>query len=324
MQTLLDEQALRRRRRINRMHSFALLASQFALLGLVGWIVAGGVGLSGLVAGGAAVFMFGPRLRSGLALRWLGVRPVAPEQAPQLMQAVAALARRAGLSTVPKLGYRPSYEVNAFTVGRRDDAIIVVTEGLLRALGGRELVGVLAHEVSHIAGNDLAIMALADVAVKMTGFMGRLGILLILLGLTAALIGAPMPSFALIAVLVAAPLASALVQLALSRTREFEADANAARITGDPRGLMSALARISQLQGDAWERLVLPGRRGVEPSVLRTHPRTKERLRRLRELIAPAETPGPLDLAGLERGWAGRPGDFPSPRSPRWRLGGWW
>jgi heat shock protein HtpX len=324
METSLNRSALARRHRVNWIQSFILIASQFLLLALTGWIVAGFNGLLGLVLGSIPGFLFARHMQPEFMLRLLGAKLISPDQAPQMSEAVAALARRSGLKKVPRLGYRPTNDINAFSVGHPKDAIIVLTEGLLRALDGRQMAGVLAHEVSHVAANDMGIMALADFSMKLTGFMGRLGILFFLFSIPATFIGAPKPSFALIAVLIVAPIISGIVQLALSRTREFEADANAASITGDPHAMMSALTKISEMEGDSWERLFIPGRKSVELSVLRSHPSTRERVQRLRELVEPDKKPHPLRLTELDKGSYDPSTDAANSRSPKWRLGGWW
>ena len=274
-----------------------------------------------MVFGGAFVLLLGPRINAERASKILGARPVSERQAPQLIAALRTLAHRSGLPQASHLWYLPIAAVNAFSVGSRADSAIIVTAGLLNTLNGRELAGVLAHEVSHVAGNDMHLMALADLATRMTGTMGRIGLLLALFYLPAYQLEAPTPSLLLIFVLILSPPASALVQLALSRTREFEADANAATLTGDPLGLASALARMSRLGGDTWERLFMPGRRAPELSVLRTHPSTKERVRRLTGLAEARVSPPAMDLADLT---SGRLGGFPISRRPRWRIGGWW
>ena len=318
---VLDQATLASRRRKNAWQSIGLLALLLCLLGLSGWAVAGALGVLALVFGGAFVLLLGPRIGAETTLRIVGAQPIAEIQAPQLTQALRTLAARSGLARPSRLWYLSTSAINAFSVGSRDNSAIVITAGLLNSLNGRELAGVLAHEVSHVAGNDMHLMALADMATRMTGTIGRIGLLLAILYFPVYQMGAPTPSLYLILVLVFSPPASALVQLALSRTREFEADANAAKLTGDPLGLASALTRMARLGGDTWERLFMPGRRAPELSVLRTHPSTKERVRRLAEL-AEARISQPLtalpDLAAEPlRG-------FPASRRPRWRIGGWW
>jgi heat shock protein HtpX len=145
---------------------------------------------------------------------------------------------------------------------------------------------VLAHEVSHIANGDNRVMGFADLVSRITGMLSLAGQLLLLVGLPLWLLtGVDMP-WGPILVLLFAPTLSALVQLALSRSREYEADRSAAELAGDPRGLASALEKLERYQGGLWERLVMPGRKLPEPSLLRTHPPVEERVRRLMDLAA--------------------------------------
>ena len=196
-----------------------------------------------------------------------------------------------------------------------------MTDGLLRELDPRELVGVLAHEVSHIRNNDLRVMGLADLFSRATGLLSFLGQLLLLLNLPLILIAEVAINWWAIALLVFAPSLSALAQLALSRTREFDADLNAARLTGDPDGLASALRKLEYIQGGWLERIFLPGRRAPQPSVLRTHPATDERVARLAQLKS---APRPEFAAGMRSFDPGRAFGAASTRRPRWHINGLW
>jgi heat shock protein HtpX len=159
-----------------------------------------------------------------------------------------------------------------------------ITDGLLRTMSPRELAGILAHELSHLRFGDTHLMALGAVFSRMTAAMSQIGQLLLLLFLPAVLMGAPFISFAGLLVLIFAPLASTLLQLALSRSREFNADLGAVELTGDPTGMASALEKLERSQwGSWWMRIFLPYR-AAQPNVLRTHPATEERIRRLRQL----------------------------------------
>jgi heat shock protein HtpX len=109
-----------------------------------------------------------------------------------------------------------------------------------------------------------------------------------------------------------------LLQLALSRAREYDADLDAAGLTGDPRGLASALARLERRQGRYWEEILLPGRRMPDPSLLRTHPPTAERIRRLLALLEPAEPAAAMPSAVTI------PIRRPAPAAPRWHWPGVW
>ncbi len=197
-------------------------------------------------------------------------------------------------------------------MGSRADPAIAVTEGLIRSLDARELAGVLAHETSHIANNDMRIMALADTVTRMTHLLSMLGVLLAVLSLPLALFGLGFVSPWALLLLVAAPAVSALMQMALSRTREYLADLEAARLTGDPVGLASALGRLERQTMAPWRLLIGGGYgAGSDASLLRTHPATVERIRRLGELQSTAGIVGgsaaPLDVT------------LHTPRWPRYR-----
>jgi heat shock protein HtpX len=128
--------------------------------------------------------------------------------------------------------------MNAFAVGKPEDSAVAVTDGLIRNLNLRQITGVLAHEVSHIRNGDLKVMALGDTLSRLTGSISTFGLLL---GLPAAFItGGGASAWAALGFIVAAPTIGGLLQLSLSRTREYDADLDAAGLTGDPEGLASA------------------------------------------------------------------------------------
>ena len=236
---------------------------------------------------------------------------------------VEALAVRAELARRPRIYYVLSPLLNAFTVGRRDDAAVVLTSGLLQRLTLRELAAVLAHEVSHVCNDDTWVMGLADVMSRLTRSLSMLGLLLLLFNLPMAMTGRSGVPWLLVILLTIAPAIGTLLQLALSRTREYDADLQAAALTGDPEGLALALRKLERLQGRFWEDIVLPGRRSPDPSVLRTHPATEERVRRLLEL---RPTPsGDLLTPASAADWQADHSAIPeSPRRPRWRRSGLW
>ena len=317
----LDERARRRHKWRNRAQSALLLMAMAALLSACGWVVAGPDGLLWVLVAGVLSLLLAPRLSPGIALRLYGARPLHPAELPALFRLLAAIAARAGLPQPPRLHYIPSRMVNAFAVGHPGDAAIAVTDGLLRGLTLREIAGVLAHEVSHIRNGDLWVMGLADAIGRMTGAMSLLGMVLLFANLPLLLLGAVAVPWPLIALLILAPGAVGLLQLALSRTREYDADLDAAGLTGDSRGLASALAKLERYQATLLEALLLPGRRNPDPSLLRTHPDTSERIARLLSL-----EPRPDAIGGRE---ADRMVVIPlrlvpRPRGPRWHPTGLW
>ncbi|RMD80664.1 MAG: peptidase M48 [Gammaproteobacteria bacterium] len=315
----LDPEAVRRHRLLNALQSLALLAALAALAGAVGWLLAGGAGLWLALAAVALLLAFNPALSPALVLRLYRAEPLEPWEAPALHRILAELARRAELPAVPRLWYVPSSMINAFAVGTEERAAVAVTDGLLRALDLRQIAAVLAHEVSHIRHRDTWIMGLADLISRVTVSLSYLGQLLLFLNLPLILLTGAHLSWWAVLLLVFAPTLTALIQLALSRTREYDADLGAALLTGDPEALASALARMERLQAGRFESLFLPGRRLPEPSLLRTHPPTEERIRRLLALRE-RRLPPRLELEGWE-GWHRAPPGGP----PRWRASGlWW
>lgn len=305
-----DSAAERRHKRRNLIQSVMLLAGMVGLLSACGWIVAGWEGVLWALLAGSLSLVLSPRLSPALVLRLYRARPLPRWQLREVHTVLAEICDAADVERVPTLYYVPSPLLNAFAVGNSRESAIAVTDGMLRRLDLRELAGVLAHEVSHIRNDDLWIMGLADTISRLTRLMSMLGMMLLLFSLPALMTdGAEVP-WLLVALLVFAPTLAALMQLALSRTREFDADLDAARLTGDPVGLASALAKLERYQGRLWESVLMPGRRIPDPSLLRTHPETEERIQRLLALQVPARVPRqrlavmlPDDLAPMPPPW---------------------
>lgn len=284
----LDPAVLARHRRRNHVHSVLVLAVIFGLMALAGWLVAGVTGVLCSAVGSMIALLFQP-MRSVMLMRALfGAVPLHPEQAPGLWSVTRELSRRAGLDRVPPLWYIPRPELLALSTGWGHDAAIAVSDGMLRAMPGRALTAVLAHELSHIRHGDLKMLRLAEAAGSLTRFLSLFGLLLVALAMPAALAEGVSLSLLPVLVLVAAPVVSDLMALKLSRTREFAADSGAAELTGDPRALVAALERLEDLQGGGWERLYRnPPTRWL--TLIRTHPTTEERVGRLAEMTPEPE-----------------------------------
>lgn len=239
-----------------------------------------------VVAGSIAGLLLAPKIPKRILLGAYQARRLAPEDFPEGAMILRDLAARAGLPRRPELYYVPSQMPNAFAVGTPNDSAICVTDGLLRIMTLRELTAVLAHEVAHIAHRDLWIMGLADAMSRAVSVASWIGQLMLLVNLPLILVGAAYVPWHVPLVLMFSPTVMALMQLALSRTREFDADRGAVALTGDPEGLISALGKLERRAGAMWEEMFLPGRRIPDPSLLRTHPRTEDRIARLREMAA--------------------------------------
>jgi heat shock protein HtpX len=308
-------------RLVNALQSALLVLGLMLLLGAVGWLI-GGADYA-LMAIGVVVllYLFNPAMSPALVMRMYRARRLDARTAAVPLAILRELSARAGLPETPALYYVPSRVMNAFSVGDRRQAAVAVSDGLLRGMDLRGLIAVLAHEVSHIAHNDLRTMTFADLASRLTGMLSLLGQFLLLVNLPLLIFGEQTISWLAIALLVFAPTLSALFQLALSRSREYQADLGAAMLTGDPEGLALALSRLERIQGGMLERILMPGWRIPEPSWLRTHPPTELRVARLMALKPRADMPPPLVPATQFD---------PGPllrrdlRPPRWRIGGTW
>lgn len=282
--SVLDERARRAASARNAVHSAALVTGIGLIMGLCAYILWEGRGVLGTFAAVLALLFIGPRIAPEVVMRMFKARPLPPGRDEDLFEMVAELAQRAGLPTTPRIYIIPSHTLNAFAVGRPDSSSLAVTEGMLDTLERHELAGVFAHEISHVRNNDLWIMGLADIMSRLTQFMAYLAVILALLNLPLAILGQEHAPWMVIVLLYSAPAISSLMQLALSRTREYDADVEGARLTGDPRSLASALAKLERQQSQFWERILPSGGERHQPSVLRSHPGTQERIKRLLEL----------------------------------------
>ncbi len=323
MRPLLDEATRQEHGTRNRVHSVLLIAGLGLILAVAAAIVWGTAGVVGAFVGVAIVYVTAPRIPPEAIMRLFRARPVAPGHASQLETLLDTLTQRAELPSRPALFVIPSMTLNAFTTGSSERAAIAVTEGLLRRLTMREIAGVLAHEVSHIRNNDLWVMGLADIITRLVQLLSYLALVLAVFNVVGMITGEEGVSWWAILVLYLAPALSSLLQLGLSRAREYDADLEAASLTGDPLGLASALSRLEQYTGRFWEDLMfpVPGRRVPQPSILRSHPSTEKRIARLRELQLQQPAP-PIVIA--EEPMVSLIGVGPIEMRPRFRWPGVW
>lgn len=296
---MLDAAVRRRQKARNAAQALALLGGMVAVLGLVAWMLLGPFGLLYAVILGVATLSLRPRMPTRWVLTSVGAMPLPRAASPALHRLVDVLAERAGLRRAPDVYYVRAPVMNAFAVGRRGEAALAVTDGLLRGLSSRQLAGVIAHELSHVRADDLWVMQLSDTVGRATHALAYAGLLLFVLAVPAT-DGVPV----VLLVLLLAPTIATLLQLALSRAREHDADLEAAWLTGDPEGLAGALERLEAREGRGWERTLTPRPRGPGTRLLRTHPPTAQRVRRLLSLRVPRATvplgdEQPIDLPGL-------------------------
>jgi heat shock protein HtpX len=275
----------------NTFKTFVLLAGLGGLLVIIGQVLFGYVGaIIGLAIG--LVFVGFSYWRSDtLAIRAARAAPVTEQEMPQYYAIVRELTQQLGMP-MPKLYVTPDQQPNAFATGRNPEhAAVAVTQGILRILTWDQLRGVLAHEISHVGNRDILIGSVAAaIAVGIT-FIANI------LQFTAIFGGGRDDEgsnpIALLALAILAPLAAGLLQAALSRSREFEADRTGAQLIGDGEPLAQALEKleagarqipmnIDPAHASAFIVNPLAGRKFSFSSLWRTHPPTEDRVERLR------------------------------------------
>jgi heat shock protein HtpX len=279
------------------MQSFKNNAKTFVLLAALGGLLMGIgslFGTGGLIIGLGIglVFVGGSYWFSDkLAVRAAGAKPVTEEELPQVYAMVRDLTQRTGMP-MPKLYLSPAEQPNAFATGRNPDhAAVAVTQGILRVLDEDELRGVLAHELSHVRNRDILISSVAAAVALGITFAARMLMWGAIFGggrddEGGNVIGA-------LALAILAPIAAMLLQMALSRSREFEADHDGAELLGTGEPLARALAKIEAsakqvpmnidpAHAQAFIVNPLTGRKMQFSNLFRTHPPTAERIDRLR------------------------------------------
>ena len=306
-----------RHRWLNRFQTALLVLTLVGIAATAGSLLFGEIGLWLALASCALTLLIEPVAASAMTLRLYGARPLHYQEAPAIWSLLRELAVRAGLPNTPVPHYVPSGIVNAFATGSRRHASIALTDGLLRSLSIRELQAVLAHEVAHIAQDDLRVMGLADSISRLTSLLALLGQITLLISMPALLAGTVEINWLGLLLLAASPQLALLAQLGLSRVREFDADRMAVELTGDPHGLASALAKIERVSR-SWRAWMLPGWGNPEPSWLRTHPTTEDRIARLMELAPQSSQTLPFQTEYLV------PRSFAPMRPPRRGLSGLW
>lgn len=270
----------------NYLHSLILLVAMLTLMGLIGWLLLGPIGILWFLIAGMIIFIGAARIPPHLTLLMHGAQLVRPDDAPHLYEIVTQLCQRAGIKKIPTLYLMPGRLMDVFTAGINSHASIALSNNIVRQLSNEELTAVLAHEISHIRGNDLLVMMIASVISSLTSTMALVGSLLILIYLPLYILADEKVPWLLLIILMVAPVISTLIQLALSRSREFSADLEAVRLTEDPLSLASALEKIETYQWSWVERIFVQAQRDPLPPLLRTHPQVIDRVNRLKNLAA--------------------------------------
>jgi len=266
-----------------------LMAAIVALFGAVGMLLGGATGMVIALLLGGAMNLWAYWNSDKMVLRMYNAQEVGPADAPEFYNLVAELARRAQLP-MPRVYVIDEAQPNAFATGRNPEhAAVAATTGILQILSARELRGVMAHELTHVKNRDILTSTLSATVAGAIASLAQFGFLF----------GGDRerPNMIVqLVVMILAPLAATLIQMAISRAREFGADHGGAEISGDPEALASALRKIdAHARGtplDTADRhpetaqmmIINPLSGGDLSGLFRTHPATEERVARLLEL----------------------------------------
>jgi heat shock protein HtpX len=279
-----------------------LMAAIVALFGTAGALLGGVQGMLVALVLGGAMNLWAYWYSDQMVLRMYDAQEVDESTAPGLYPIVRELAARAQIP-MPRVYLINEDQPNAFATGRNPDhAAVAATTGILRILSERELRGVMAHELAHIKHRDILISTITATVAGAISSVAQLGALFG--GRNSE--GRPANPILSIAVMVVAPIAAMLIQFAISRAREFEADRGGSEISGDPRALASALEKIHHFaQGipmspaeahpeTAQMMIMNPLSGGGISGLFSTHPDTGERVAKLNELARTLDNQGVL------------------------------
>lgn len=278
----------------NGLKTAALFGAIWALLLGVGALVAGGRFIWIFALVGLGTTFYGYWNSDKLAIRAMQAYPVSEQQQPGMYRIVHELSTKAG-QPMPTLFVSPTQAPNAFATGRNPShAAVCCTEGILGMLDERELRGVLGHELMHVYNRDILT---SSVAAAIAGVITSVAQMMMWFGMFGGSSDEERPNpLAMLAMALLAPIAASLIQMAISRTREYDADEDGSKLTGDPLALASALRKIEagvaqrplaptpQLQNASHMMIANPFRGQDVSRLFSTHPPTADRIARLEEM----------------------------------------
>jgi heat shock protein HtpX len=310
---------------LNFLRTTILLAALTALFMGVGYLVGGtgGMWIAFIVA--ALTNMFSYWNSDKMVLRMQNAHEVDPRSQPDLYRTVEALSQRAGIPT-PKLYVIDTDQPNAFATGRNpQNAAVAVSSGLLRYLEPREVAAVIAHELAHIKNRDTLTMTITATFAGAISMLAQFGLLFG--GGNSR--NSPLGPFGALLAVIVAPIAAVLVQMAVSRTREYEADKDGASYLGDPMALASALSKISQAArqtvnigaernpAQAHMYIINPLNGQRMDNLFSTHPNVENRIAQLQRLAGEMQ----VDQTGRRPAPRfGQPSTAPSQTGGGWRV----
>jgi heat shock protein HtpX len=319
---------------MNYLRTAILLAGLTALFMAIGYLIGGQSGMMIALVIAAAMNLFSYWNSDKLVLSMHGAHEVDARTAPELYEIVQQLAQRAGLP-MPRLYLMDNPQPNAFATGRDPEhAAVAVTAGLLQTLSREEVAGVIAHELAHIKNRDTLIMTITATIAGAVSMVAQFGMFFGGGGHRDNQ-GGGLGAIGTILMVILAPIAAMLVQMAISRTREYSADRIGAEIAGNPMALASALAKISNaahhIENDTAERnpatahlfIINPLTGGGIDNLFSTHPATQNRIAALESLAAEmgvSRYAAPEQRGGFFQGAGASPWNGGSGGGGRWNA----
>jgi heat shock protein HtpX len=276
------ESRIRRQKRLLLLESAIIVAVMLALVILVAVQLFGGLGILVVVLG--VIMLVSVTQGRGNQEIPQNLTPVERQEAPRIYQLLDTLTSRAGLKRSPSVFLLHEELMNAATLETREGPLIVLTPSTVRQLDTRQLTGILAHEIAHLEYRDTILLQLTSIVHSITQSLTNIAWLLLILFFPLFFLAEGSFPFYLLLLLFGAPLASVLLQLAFSRSRELNADLGAVELTDDPEGLAQALEKIDRVQSYTLSMLFPFKRPRQRSSIFRSHPNIPVRVRRLRDI----------------------------------------
>ncbi|MEA3354184.1 MAG: zinc metalloprotease HtpX [Campylobacterota bacterium] len=280
----LKKELLFKRKILNIVHSFVIIAGTALLLSIAAFLIFGFLGIiSSIIIWFLMIFII-PLIDPKSVLKTYDSTELSYNEVPNLYEALYNLSKNANLQTPPKLYYIKSNSFISFSTGTKENSAIALSDGIFRLLNDNELYGVLAHEISHIKNNDIWIMQITDIASKITTATAYIGQFILVLLSPFLILHDSLYFWVLFIIFLSIPPITIIMQLSLSRIREYGADIDAVMLTNDVQGLKNALLKLDTVEENILNKIFNPFARSREPSILRTHPDSKKRIKRLEEL----------------------------------------
>jgi len=277
---------------MNNMRTWLLMGALTVLLVIMGKLFFGNTGMMFMLVFSMIMNFSGYWWSDKIAIRMTGSRPISEQEAPGLYSIVRNLSARAGLP-MPRVYISPSPQPNAFATGRNpENAVVAVTEGLMRLLSQDEIEGVLAHEIAHIKNRDILVGSVAAMIAGAISAIANIAQWGLIFGRSDD-DDNPLGIVGTLLAIIVMPLAAMLVQMAISRSREYGADADGAKIAGRPDGLINALLKLERgaqaipmdvNPAAAHMFIVNPLSGQMLASLFSTHPPIADRVARLRNM----------------------------------------